>query len=225
VIPGRTRRVLGWLRRNAYLTLIAAAGLVLTRTIDFDPPHQVRVGKTNVAQIVGDAPAQEFSHELSHPQAVQVRSTLRLYPDNELVVGMPDPEMDAQGRMLSQPVVTTIMGMNAATEQTVRLEDGALEIDLTLNATPRLEATKTKNAKAPLPIVVETELQVRSRRTQWWSSRPSERVHLDTRSFLANVETQGHRIVFTVDGHLFSLDLELHRAFGALPDATHARTR
>ena len=220
---GRVRRVLGFLRRNAYLTLIAAAGLILTRTIDFSPPEQVRVGKTDVAKIVGDAPAQDFSHELSHPQSVQVRATLRLYTDNELQVSMPDPDMDEQGRMLSQPVVTTILGMNATTEQTVRLEDGELEVDVTINATPRLDpAKKKRKSKKPPPLILENEIVVKSRRTQWWARRPQQRVHLDSRAFLEKVEENGHRIVFTVDEHLFSLDIELHRAFGPLPDSTFA---
>ena len=222
-VAGRARRVLGFVYRNAYLTLIAAAGLVLTNAIDFSPPEQVRVGKTDVAKIVGDAPAQDFSHELSHPQSVQVRATLRLYADNELQVSMPDPDMDDQGRMLSQPVVTTILGMNATTEQTVRLEDGELEIDVTINATPRLDAAKKKRkSKKPPPLILENEIVVKSRRKQWWARRPLQRIHLDSRAFLEKVEENGHRIVFTVDEHLFSLDIELHRAFGPLPDSTFA---
>jgi hypothetical protein len=204
------------MRRNAYLALIAAAVLVLTRAVDFAPPPEVRVGKPNVGQLAGDAPAQEFSHELSRPQSVQVRATLRLYPDEEMVVALPDPDMDAQGKLLSQPVVTTILGMNATVEQTVRLEDGELELDLTINATPRL-AHEPKNGKPAPPVVLETEVVVRSRRTAWWRSTPTQRIHLDSRGFLTKVEEHGHRIVFAADGHLFSLDLELHRAFGTLP--------
>lgn len=197
--------------KNAYLALIVAAGLVLTRTVEFSPPPQVRVGKSNVAQIVGDAPPQEFSHELSNPQAVQVRGTLRLYPDNEMVVSVPDPDMDEQGKLLSQPVVTTILGMNATIEQTVRLEDGDLEIDVSIDATPRMVHKPTKGEPSP-PLELESEVVVRSRRRSWWRSSPAKRVHLDARGFLRKVEETGHRIVFTVDGHLFSLDLELHRA-------------
>jgi hypothetical protein len=220
-VVARIGRVLRWMRRNAYLTLIVGAVMVLTRAIDFEAPDQVRVGKTDVAKIVGDAPAQEFSHELSNPQSVQVRATLRLYSDNELVVSSPDPGMDEQGRMLSQPVVTTILGMNATIEQTMRLEEGDLEIDLTMNSTPRLEQTK-KKGNTPPPIVLESEIVVKSRRTLWWTSRPVRRVHLDSRAFLTRVEDSGHRVVFTVDDHLFSLDLDLHRAFGPMPDSTLA---
>ena len=215
--PSRLRRTFGWLRRNAYLALIVGALLVLTKAIDFRPPNQVRVGATDVARIVGDAPRQEFSHELDNPQAVQVRATLRMYPDNEMIVSMPDPAMDAQGKLLSQPVVTTILGMNATIEQTVRLEDGELEVDLTINATPRLDSQPRKG-KTPPPVVLEAETRVKSRRHLWYRSRPVQRVNVDTRAFLDKIDEHGHRIVFTVDEHLFSLDLEVHRAFGAIDD-------
>lgn len=213
-VASRVAAVFGWMRRHAYLALVMAAVLVLTRTIDFSPPEQVRVGKTDVARIVGDAPSQEFSQKLSNPQAVQVRATLRLYPDNELKVAGPDPEMDDQGKLLSQPVVTTILGMNATVEQTVRLEDGDLEVDLQVNATPRVEENARKGKAAP-PLVVETQIEVSSRRRMWWTSKPERRVHLNTQAFLSKIEESGHRVVFTVDGHLFSLDLEVHRPLGA----------
>lgn len=218
---GRLRRLLGWMWKNAYLGVIVGAAMVLTRVIDFSPPAQVRVGERNVAQIVGDAPPQEFSHELSNPQAVQVRATLRLYLDNEMIVSVPDPEMDAQGKLLSQPVITTILGMNATIEQTVRLEDGDLEIDVSIHATPRL-LDKPKKGKPAPEIELESEVLVKSRRSTWWQSKRARRVHLDTRAFLRKVEQGGHRIVFTVDEHLFSLDLELHRAFGSVGESTHA---
>ena len=220
--PGRLRRALGWMRRNAYLVLIAGAVLVLMRAVEFSPPPEVRVGQADVGSIVGDAPHQEFSGDLENPQSVQVRATLRLYPDNELQVSMPDPDVDAQGRLLSQPVVTTILGMNATIEQTVRLEEGELEVSLAVNATPRLDRPHRKGKPAP-PITLESEVVVKSKRTPWWSSRPEQRVNLDSRAFLARVEDGGHRIVFTVDDHLFSLDLEVHRAFGPLPEGTLAR--
>ncbi len=220
--PGRFRRALGWMRRNAYLVLIAAAVLVLLRAVEFSPPAEVRVGQADVGSIVGDAPHQEFSGELGNPQSVQVRATLRLYPNNELAVGMPDPDVDAQGRMLSQPVVTTILGMNATIEQTVRLEEGDLEVSLAINATPRLERSQRKG-KPSVPITMETEISVKSKRAHWWASSPRERVNLDTRAYLSKVEDGAHRIVFSVDDHLFSLDLEVHRAFAPLPEGTFAR--
>lgn len=205
------RRATGWLGRNAYLGLVIAALLVITRTVQFNPPDEVRVGPTNVGQIVGDAPRQEFSSELSNPQAVQVRATLRLYPDAELVVSVPDPEVDARGQLLSQPVVTTILGMSATVEQTVRLEDGGLEVDLTVHATPRVrELRKDRDT-----IELETEIRVTSRRRPWLTGRTVQRVNLDSRGFLSRVEEHGHRIVFTVDQHLFSLDLEVQRPLGA----------
>lgn len=209
--PSRLRRMLGFSQRNAYLIVVAGAILVVTRAIDFSPPPEVRVGKSNVGQLVGDAPPQEFSQELSNPQAVQVRATLRLYGDNELKVSGVDPEIDEQGKILSQPVVTTILGMNATIDQTVRLEGGDLEITLGLDATPRLVGT-SKRGQPPPEIVLEHELSVHSRRDGWWQSAPTERVHIDTRGFMSKLEEHGHRLVFTVDEHLFSLDLEVHRA-------------
>jgi hypothetical protein len=205
-----------WLRGNAWLVLAAGAVLVITRTIDFEPPPEVRVGKREVAQLVGDAPAQEFSAELSNPQAVQLRATLRLYTDAQLEVSSPDPETDAQSKVLSQPVITTILGMNATIEQAVRLDGGALEVDLSLEATPRLAHEPRRGQGAP-PIVLEHALVVKSRQDAWWLAQPVRRVHLDSHGFLAKVEDYGQRFVFAVDDQLFSLDLELHRANVAAP--------
>lgn len=213
-----SRGALGWLRRNAYLAVAAGAVLVAVGAVDFAPPPEVRVGKGDVAQLVGDAPAQEFSAELSNPQAVQLRATLRLYPDNELEVAAPDPDTDAQGKLLSQPVITTLLGMNATIDQTLRLDGGELEVDLVLNATPRL-GERVRGAKGPAPITLEHELSVRSRKHEWWNSTPQRRVHVDSRGILSRVDDGGWRLVFSVDEHLFSLDLELHRA-GAAPEPT-----
>lgn len=211
------RRGLGWLRRNSYLALAAGAVLVVTEAVDFSPPPEVRVGKGSVAQLVGDAPTQEFSGELANPQTVQMRATLRLYPDHLLEVGAPDPDTEVQSKLLSQPVVTTLLGMNATVDQTLRLDGGDLEVDLVLHATPRL-GEAPRGSKAPAPLTLEHELSVRSRRQAWWSRSPERRVHVDSRGQLGRVDTDGYRLVFTVDEHLFSLDLELHRAGAPLND-------
>ena len=213
------RHGLGWLRRNAYLALAAGAVLVVTEAIEFSPPPEVRVGKGDVAQLVGDAPPQEFSAELANPQAVQLRATLRLYPDNEQPVGAPDPDIDAQSKLLSQPVITTLLGMNATVDQTLRLDGGNLEVDLVLHATPRL-GERARGNKNPPPLTLEHELTVRSRRSDWWRSTPRHRVHVGSRGLLTKVDSDGYRLVFTVDEHLFSLDLELHRAGAPLNDVS-----
>ncbi|MEM9452687.1 MAG: hypothetical protein AAGF11_00820 [Myxococcota bacterium] len=210
-------RSLGWLRRNAYLALAAGAVLVVTEAVDFSPPPEVRVGKGDVAQLVGDAPPQEFSAELANPQAVQLRATLRLHPDNEQPVGAPDPDVDAQSKLLSQPVVTTLLGMNATVDQTLRLDGGDLEVDLVLHATPRV-AEVSRRKKAPPPLTLEHELTVHSRQHDWWRRTPRRRVHVSSQGLLTRVDTDGYRLVFTVDEHLFSLDLELHRAGVPLRD-------
>jgi len=215
------RRGFAWMRRNAYLAVAVAAVLVVTDAVDFSPPDQVRVGQGDAGHLVGDAPSQEFSSELANPQAVQLRATLRLYPNNELELGAPDPDTDPQGRLLSQPVVTTLLGMNATIDQSVRLEGGDLEVDLVLHATPRL-GTRPRGSKAPHPLMLEHELSVRSRRHEWWSRSPVHRVHVDSRGILTKVDKDGYRLVFTVDEHLFSVDLELHRSGTPLPDATLA---
>jgi hypothetical protein len=204
------QRVSRWLHDNAYLALVVAALLLVTHVVEFRPPARVRVRQADVTQVVGDAPPQEFSSELGNPQAVQLRATLRLYPDPELAVSAPDPETDERGRILSQPVVTTILGMNATIEQTVRLEGGALEADVSLHATPRL-MRKAKAKRASSPMSLEFAIVVKSRRKRWWQDAPVRRVHLDTRGFLTKVDEQGHRIVFTVDDYLLSVDLELYR--------------
>jgi hypothetical protein len=133
-----------------------------------------------------------------------------LYPDATTDLSAPDPELADAGRLLSQPVVTTIYGMNATMNQTVRLEGGDLEVDLSIEATPRLAHEPRKGKPAP-PVVLEHGLTVRSRRSTWYNPDILNRVHLDSSGFLTKVEEHGHRVVFTVDEHLFSLDLELHR--------------
>ncbi len=199
-----------FLRRNAYLSLVIAATLVLTQTIEFRAPSQVRSDERKLAELVGDVPRQEFSRDLPNSQAVQLRTTLRMYPDPELPVSSPDPEIDAYARILAQPVVTTILGMNAAMEQSVRLEGGELEIEVMFEATPRLAPHARSNSSPPM--LIEHMLVVRSKRQRWWSTRSMTRTHLDVRGTLYFAEP--HRVVFSVDDHLFSLDLELDRTMG-----------
>jgi len=90
---------------------------------------------------------------------------------------------------------------------------------LVLHATPRL-GEAPRGSKAPAPLTLEHELTVRSRRHEWWSRTPKRRVHVDSRGMLGKVDSDGYRLVFTVDGNLFSLDLELHRAGAPLRDST-----
>ena len=200
--------VLRWLSRNGWLVLAAGAVLVLGRVVKFEPPEQVRLDDATV-DLVGEAPAQEFSSQLANPQAVQLRATLRLYPRNDLDVREPDPDLDAKARVLSQPVVTTIYAMNATIDQTVRLDGGRLEIDVSLDGTPRLGPSAGKH-KAP-ELDLEQELTVTSREHGWFGD-PEERVHLHTRGTLTDLEARPYRWVFVIEGKLFALDLELNRA-------------
>jgi hypothetical protein len=199
------------LKANAYLGVVIACGLVLSRTVEFAPPPEVRVQSERGSGLVGDAPPQDFAEDLGNPQAVQLRATLRLYASAETRVSTPDPGIDETARVLSQPVVTTIIGMNATVEQTVRLEGGDLEVDLSLHATPRLIG-KAKAGKAP-PLSLDNEVLVGSRRRSWLGA-DQHRVHVDSRATLMDVEERGYRLVFTVDQHLFALDLELNRPYG-----------
>ncbi len=208
--PSRSGRLWARARSSAWLGLVAAAGLIATQTVDFSPPERVRLDAADTGTLVGEAPPQSFAAQLDNPQAVQLRATLRLYPDPSLDLTIPDPEMMAAGRLLSQPVVTTIYGMNATVNQTIRLEGGDLNVDLIVDATPRL-ARKPRRGKPAPPVVVEYEITVRSRRTSWWEQEIRQRVHLDTAGFLNKVDEHGHRVIFVVDQHLFSLELELHR--------------
>lgn len=194
------------MRANAWVGLVAGALLVLSRTIHFAPPAQVRVRAQDASGIVGEAPRQEFAESTGSAQTVQLRLTLRSYPDPLAPVGSPDPELDERATVLSQPVVTTILGMNATVEQTVRLEAGDLEVDLSVHATPRERGGGHTEA-----IELEREVRVVSRR-KGWLAKPRTRVHVDDRASLVHVEERGHRLVFTVDEHLFALDLEVHRS-------------
>lgn len=160
--------------------------------------------------LVGEAPAHEFSDRLGSSQAVQLRATLRRYPSVELDVARPDPETDRLAQVLSQPVVTTILGMNASIDQTVRLEHGGLEIDLAVDGTPRLDTRAASNG--PPTLLLEHDISVVSRRSRMFHDEPQRRIHLRSSGVLAQIEDGGHRVVFLVDDHLFALDIEIHRA-------------
>jgi hypothetical protein len=197
-------------RRNAYLGVAAAAALVLLNVVEFRPPERVRLDPDDMAALVGEAPRQEFTEQLENPQAVQVRATLRQYSDPAIDASQPDPEVDQYARVLSQPVVTTILGMNATIDQTVRLDAGDLEVDLLVHATPRLQG-KARKGKPP-PLSLEHDVQVVSRKHGWFTKSPTRRTHVRSEGLLLGVEERGYRLVFTVDDHLFALDLELYRS-------------
>lgn len=195
--------VRAWVGEHAYLILAAGAALVLTRTVEFSPPPLVRQDPLAHGGVVGELAVQEFSTELRSPRVVQLKAALRRY-EPDLAVSATSRELDDRGELLSQPVVTTPLGTGAAIDQKVRLEGGGLELDLQLFATPRLAGPDGGATR------LELELAIRSRRGE------AGRVHLDTRGVLDDVEARGHRVVFAVDDHLFSLDLELHRPLGAV---------
>jgi hypothetical protein len=201
-------RARAWLRRHAYLVVALGAVLVLSRTIDFSPPAQVRQGpRANLEQpanLIGAFPERSFDNAPADPNAVQLRATLRRYTDDKILAAGPDMEVDERGEIISQPVVTTLLGVEAAIDQTVRLEDGALAINLALAATPR-------RFEHDHELTLEHELRVTSQRASDWSHDATRRMHLQTRGTLVGIEGKVHRIVFSVEEHLFSLDIELQR--------------
>jgi hypothetical protein len=206
-VEGRRGRLRGWLGEHAYLLLAAGAVLVLTRTVEFTPPPLVRVDESAHGGVVTRLPVQEFSDELRSPQVAQLKATLRRY-DADLPITADSHEHDERGELLSQPVVTTPLGTGAAIEQTIRLERGQLGLELRIFATPRL-GRPAGNAEP----VTRLEHQISIHSTREGDQR---RIHLDTGGTLDDVEARGHRLVFSVDQHLFSLDLELHRPLGAV---------
>lgn len=186
--------------------MVVCAG-VLYASADFQIADKVRLEPDQVAAVVGDAPAQEFTAQLENPQAVQLRATLRQYPRLDMDVSNPDPELDEQARVLSQPVVTTILGMSANIDQTIRLNNGELRVDLSLEATPRELISAKKGRSRRLSL--EHRIDVRSHEKQFMKGE-LERTHLQARGLLTGLEDGGYRIVFSVDDTLFALDLELN---------------
>lgn len=218
VVPRPSLRARAWAiaRDNAYLALVGGAALVLLRVVDFSPPDKVRVADEAKLDMVGEAPRQSFSDDLGNSQAVQIRATLRSFDDvvtDDRDIASPDPELDDRARTLSQPVVTTILGMNAALDQTVRLDDGSLEVDVIVEATPRaLQIRKSSGKDKEARVSLEHRVKVVSRRHGWWGrGEPEARTHLDTSGVLLGLDRAPHRVVFAVDDHLFALDVELNK--------------
>ena len=196
-----------WVANNSWLIMATGAALLLSNVVEFEAPEKVRVEDTTV-DLVGEAPAQEFSGQLANPQAVQLRATLRLYPRADMDVSEPNPEVDAKAQILSQPVVTTIYAMNATIDQSVRLGGGKLQIDVALDGTPRLDP----RGKDEVPrLDLEHELTITSSEARWLGE-PERRLNLHTRGSLTDLEERPHRWVFIIEGKLFALDLELNRA-------------
>ncbi|MEE9381981.1 MAG: hypothetical protein V3V08_01015 [Nannocystaceae bacterium] len=200
-----------WLRRNAYLALSAACLLLLARVVDFAAPQHVRIDPDQAARVVGDAPWQGFSTASNNANAVQFRATLRRYADAAAPVSGPDARVDATAQILSQPVVTTIMGVEANIEQTVRLDGGDLELHLSLVVTPRADGPRYRGRRR---MTVEREFVVERHRRGWLDSSVEKRIHLKLRGVLTVVEGRIQRTVFSVGEHLFALDVEIQRSRG-----------
>jgi hypothetical protein len=149
--------------------------------------------------LVGQAPRGVFGSTAPSPQTVEFRATLRLWHEGRTRAGSPDPQDDQASDVLSDPVITTVLGMSATVDQRVRLDDGELEIDVHVELTPRREGKL---------LLVEREVQVTSRRRAWLRREPVEQVQAYERSVLARAEERAGRILFAVEGRLMALDLE-----------------
>ncbi|MEZ4451346.1 MAG: hypothetical protein R3B09_17840 [Nannocystaceae bacterium] len=206
-LPRDAGSLRSFLARHAYLGLAAAALLVVTRTVDFAPPAQVRTVELPPAAPAAPpaAPGAELQERMSAAEAVQLRARLRLLegPPEVLRSAQDDP---SAGRTLSEPIVATVLGVPAAIDHSVRLDGGALEVRIAIEATPRAEERR--------PIVVDHTLEISSRRGDRWGERGPRRIHLRTQAALAELDARPERLFFTVDEHLFALDLELHRPAG-----------
>lgn len=192
--------------RHAYLGLAAAALLVVTRTVDFAPPKEVRTIELSPAEAPPPAaPGAEIREQMGAAEAVQLRARLRLLEGADAILRGAQDDPDA-GRVLAEPIVATVVGVPAAIDQSVRLDGGALEVRIAIEATPRGEERR--------PLVVDHTLEVSSRREGRWGDRGPRRIHLRSQAILAELEGRPQRIFFTVDEHLFALDLDLHRSIG-----------
>lgn len=206
-------------KAKGHLWLVGAAGclwLMLRHTgvTDFRPPDKVRVDAHGVTQMVGEAPAQEFAAELANPQAVQVRASLRQFASAR---GEPlSLEADEAGdsRLLSQPVITTILGMSANIDQTIRLDGGDLVVHLHVEATPRVMVPAKRKGSNQHPAIVSLEhrVHVTSTRKRSFGRSDVHMVHLQAEGTLVGLDDAPHRVVFEVEGELFALDLELSAA-------------
>ena len=204
--PGSPRftAVRAFLGRHAYVALAAGALLVLTRTVDFAPPPLVRPDPSAHGGAAGPVPVSEFSPELRSAQVMQLRLVLRRYDDPALPVAADDHALDDRGDVLSSPLVTAVVGTEAAVDQKVKLEGGDLELRLALRATPRLALGGA--------TTLEHVLEIHSKRDGW--SGHAERPVVVAGGVLGDLDSRGQRWVFAVDDHLFSLDLEAVRPPG-----------
>ncbi len=208
-----TTRIGPWLRKNAYLGVAAGALLVLTRTVEFSPPEQVRTAEVPskpTAEFVGEAfPAADQRPALA-AEAVQLRATLRRYTEHTLAPGQPTPDDEHLADPLSEPVVTTVMGVEAEIRQTIRLGPER-DIDLAIVFTPRLLPASKKNASTSILLDHSVTVHSRTHSKGWGETTTKRRVHLDTRGVLTQVESTGYPLVFAVDDQLFRLELSLER--------------
>jgi hypothetical protein len=212
-------RSLAWIGRalaeRAWLLVAGGAAILLIATMDFRPPTKVRVQQADAAELVGDAPLDDVDVQAS-PQSVVVRAELSRYeaPASELG-GRPrggDEDDPATRRLvLARPVVTTLYGLTATFEQTLRLEGGRHEVDVAVEVTPRVG--DARRGELP-PIRLERDVRIVSRRQStwgWWDRSPIERLVMHEHATLADATQGTHQLTFAVDDQLFVLSLDVTR--------------
>jgi hypothetical protein len=198
------RRIPAWLGRHAYLGVAAAALLIITRTVDFAPPAEVRkieLPAHDAEPAPTPAPAGEFREAMSAEEGIQLRATLRLLENADDVAAGAQDDATA-GRVLAQPVVATLLGVPAEIDTTVRVDGGDLEIRVALDVTPRERSGD---------LTLDSDLEVTSRRRDGDSRPGPRRLHLRSSAVLSDLAAHPHKLLFTVEGRLFALDVDAHK--------------
>lgn len=212
---GRLRRIARAVSERAWLVVAGAAAITLLATMDFRPPGKVRVQARDGAELVGDAPLEDVEVQAS-PQSVVVRAELSRYEAAASELGARPrggDEDDSTTRrvVLARPVVTTLYGLTATFEQTLRLDGGRHEVDVAVEVTPRVG--DARRGELP-PIRLERDVRIVSRRHAswaWWDRSPVERLVMHEHTTLADATQGTNQLTFAIDDQLFVLSLDVTR--------------
>ena len=195
------------LYRYGYVLIGGLAFAIWIQLVDFRPPPRVR-DADGVDRVVRGALAEANRRAPSQRDAVQLRAELRMFTGTQRSVLESSTAVDYAPRLLSSPAVTTLWGMRATIEQSVRLQEGDTEVDLTLEMTPRRIAQADSDDTG---TALEYRIRVNSRRTPWWDllgRHVQRQVHFESQGVLFGVSSaHEHRFVFEAHGNLFSLDI------------------
>jgi hypothetical protein len=200
---------------RAWLVVAGAAAITLIATMDFRPPSKVRVQTHDGAELVGDAPLEDVDVQAS-PQSVVVRAELSRYEAAASELGARPRGGDEDDPttlrvVLARPVVTTLYGLTATFEQTLRLDGGRHEVDVAVEVTPRVG--DARRGELP-PIRLERDVRIVSRRHAswaWWDRSPVERLVMHEHTTLADATQGTSQLTFAIDDQLFVLSLDVTR--------------